>query len=296
MNTTNRTLPKFSAWQIGVAIIATICTVNSATAQVQFANEESSSVSLQSSNGVTHGDFSESWLSKATNRLPCCGHRGRACGVVAGVKQSAAMLSHRETPLGDMGLHFPYHATQMYYYRRPYNDHHVRRQLEQSLGSLGYSALGGNLGYSNQVFQDAHQSVEGYLNSEGIKLEEDGLLEYTDWKQHQLNRLTWETPPRYQADAEDLSLPMEEEEVEATQATQATQQTQAISAIQATQQTQPTQPTQEVSNKKTGSRVSFFLTDRSDRPSSDLRALPEQLEEGFSAIRALPALPSVQSP
>lgn len=265
MSIANKTLHKTLAWRIGAAVIVAICTGNSVTAQVEFADQESFSILQQSSDGVTPCDFHQCWLGKAPNRLPCQGKGRRIGGVVAGVKQSAAMLSHRETPLGDMGLHFPYQATQMYYYRRPYNSHHVPRQLNQSQGSTALSAFGKDLGYSNQIFEEAHQSVEGYLNSEGIKLEEDGLLEYADWKQHQLGRLTWETPPRYHAEAQDPSFPVENEEPE------------------------------EALIEKAGNRVSFV---RRDRAPDDEQVMPNPLNpnKGFSALRAGPTQPAAKSP
>lgn len=268
MSNTYKTLAEILVWRIGVTVIATIGIANSVTAQVEFANQESSAISQQSCDDVAQCKFHQSWLGKATNRLPCRARGRRTGGVVAGVKQTAAMLSHRETPLGDMSLHFPYQATHMYYYRRPYNDYHVQRHLDQSKDSPARSSLGENLGYSNQIFEQAHESVEVYLNSEGLELEEDGLLEYADWKQHQQDRLIWESPHRYHADAEglslpteDLALPLEDEEPE------------------------------EVLNENADNRINFVMSDRSG-DEEQVAADPLNFEEGFSVRR----LPPTKSP
>lgn len=167
---------------------------------------------------VSLGQFHES------GAVPCGGCQGHVarCGLgncslagyAAGVRDSAAILRHRETPPGNMGLHFPYHANQMYYYRRPYNDYHVPTHVEESRNSSAQSSFGGNLGYSNQIFEQAHSAAEEYHNSLSFgEAEEDGLLEFVDWTKHRQSRLNWESIPRYHSEQQSNPYPYLNEEV-----------------------------------------------------------------------------------
>ena len=142
------------------------------------------------------------------------GLAGGAGGFLEGAKQNAALLRHRETPPGNMGLHFPYNATQMYYYRRPYNDFHVPTHVSESRHGATRSTFGRGLGYSNQIFEQVHKSTEQYYNSyHGSELDKDGLLEFVDWRDHQQQRRIWESMPRYHSEYRDGSLPYSNEEV-----------------------------------------------------------------------------------
>jgi len=200
MSNTNKIHRILWAWRIAFTIFATLWTGNFALAQVELVERLPFENSYQFDEDVAQCGCDQSPPGKIRNGLPCGTHRAKVCGVVSGVKRSAAMLSHRESPTGDMSLHFPYQATQMYYYRRPYNHHHVPIHVQESNNSSARSSVGENLGYSNQIFDQAHELVEAYLNSEGLKVDEDGLLEYVDWKKHQQDRLAWEAKPVYQAE------------------------------------------------------------------------------------------------
>ena len=141
---------------------------------------------------------------------------GKIAGYVSGVRYNAAILKHRETPPGNMGLHFPYQANQMYYYRRPYNDFHVPMHVGESKDSPARSTFGENLGYSNQIFERAHEAAEQYHEAQatsGGGIEKDGLLEFVDWRKHRQSRLNWEATPRYHSDYQDDSYPYLNEEV-----------------------------------------------------------------------------------
>ena len=128
----------------------------------------------------------------------CWGANCNLGNYAAGVRHSAAMLRHRELPPGNMGLHFPYQANQMYYYRRPYNSFHVPTHVGESRNSSAQSTFGQSLGYSNQIFERIHQSSEQYHDAvHGGETEKDGLLEFVDWKKHQQSRLNWEANPRH---------------------------------------------------------------------------------------------------
>jgi len=124
------------------------------------------------------------------------GLAGGGRGALAGARQNVALLAHRETPPGNMGLHFPYNATQMYYYRRPYNDFHVPMHLGESRDGPAQSTFGQGLGYSNQIFE-----------------QKDGLLEFVDWRDHRQERQIWESTPRYHSEYRDDSYPTINEEV-----------------------------------------------------------------------------------
>ena len=167
---------------------------------------------------VSLGQFHES------GAVPCGGCQGHVarCGLgnwslagyAAGVRDSAAILRHRETPPGNMGLHFPYQANQMYYYRRPYNDIHVPTHVRESKDSPAQSTFGRNLGYSNQIFERVHEAGEEYHEAQqGGGIENDGLLEFVDWNKHRQSRLNWEATPRYQSEYNDDSFPFFNEEV-----------------------------------------------------------------------------------
>lgn len=192
------------AWRIGFTAIATLWAGNSVLAQVELVEplpfEVSGQVSGQFSDDIAQCECSESSPGKIRSGVLCRKHNGKVCGIVSGVKQNVAMLSHRESPTGNMSLHFPYRATQMYYYRRPYNYQHVPTHLQESEMSAARSLIGNNLGYSNQIFDQAHESVEAYLNTEGLQIDKDGLLEYVDWKDHQQDRLAWEAKPGYEVE------------------------------------------------------------------------------------------------
>lgn len=126
------------------------------------------------------------------------------------------VLRNPETPPGNMGLHFPYQANQMYYYRRPYNDIHVPTHVAESQDSPSQSTFGRGFGYSNQVFERAHETAEQYHNAlqrRGGGIEKDGLLEFVDWAEHRQSRLNWEAIPRYNSGHQDYSFPSLNEEV-----------------------------------------------------------------------------------
>ena len=113
-----------------------------------------------------------------------------------------------------MGLHFPYQANQMYYYRRPYNDIHVPTHVGESKDSPAQSTFGRNLGYSNQIFERVHEAGEEYHEAQqGGGIENDGLLEFVDWNKHRQSRLNWEATPRYQSEYHDDSFPFFNQEV-----------------------------------------------------------------------------------
>jgi len=136
--------------------------------------------------GVALSDWGPRSQLGAAHRL--AGERGLVGGgggALASARQNVATLVHRETPPGNLGLHFPYTATQMYYYRRPYNDFHVAQHLGESRDSPAQSTLGQGLGYSSQIFEQVHNATEGYYNSQyGTELDKDGLLEFVDWRDH----------------------------------------------------------------------------------------------------------------
>ena len=185
-----RTLGKLT----GVTVIALVRIGTSFAAHGQWVEDASSIVSFQSSDFAACG-CGEATLSGFSSR-----NLGRRSGPISRAKQNAALLRHRETPPGNMGLHFPYQATQLYYYRRPYNDYHVPGHLAESKGSPAESMLGENLGYSNHIFEQAHEAAEIYFDTGVREHEEDGLLEYVDWRSHQQQRLNWEAPPSYHAE------------------------------------------------------------------------------------------------
>jgi len=135
-------------------------------------------------------------------------------GLFARGRGNVALLRHRETPPGNMGLHFPYQVNQMYYYRRPYNSFHVPTHVEESKHSSAQSSFGESLGYSNQVFELVHQTTEQHHDARyGGETEKDGLLEFVDWTQHRQSRLNWEAIPKYHSDYRDGSYPLMNEEV-----------------------------------------------------------------------------------
>jgi len=202
MSNTNKTIWILWAWRIAFTAFATLWIGNSALAQVELVEQlpYETETLYESVDGAAKCGCDQSPPRNIRSGLPCRTHRGKICGVVSGVKHSAAMLSHRESPTGDMGLHFPYQATQMYYYRRPYNHLHVPIHVQESNQSAARSVIGENLGYSNQIFDQAHELAEAYLNSEGLEVDKDGLLEYVDYKKHQQDRLAWEAKPEYEAE------------------------------------------------------------------------------------------------
>lgn len=196
----NKALRRTLGNLIGVTVIALVWIGTSFAAHGQW-REDASTVSFQSSefaacgcDGAKLGGFSRR-------------SSGRRVGPVSRAKQNVALLSHRETPPGNMGLHFPYQATQMYYYRRPYNDYHVPGHLAESKGSPAESTLGENLGYSNHIFEEAHESAELYFGKEIPENEVDGLLEYVDWQEHQQQRLNWEGAPNYHVEQREQAFP-----------------------------------------------------------------------------------------
>ena len=185
---------------------------------------------LISISGIAHGQCTQCDVDYRNCRFSDCGSRcqgggchglagqrglaGGGVGALAGAKQNVALLAHRETPPGNMGLHFPYNATQMYYYRRPYNDYHVPTHLGESRDGNAQSTVGKGLGYSHQIFEQVHDSTEQYYNSQhGTELDRDGLLEFVDWRDHREQRQIWESTPRYHSEYRDDSYPAMNEEV-----------------------------------------------------------------------------------
>lgn len=191
MVNTNKTFRRTLGQPFGVTVIALVWIGTSLVAQGQWVEDAFPDVSFESSELAACG----------CQEVTLCGllHRnnGKRNGLCSRAKQNVALLSHRETPPGNMGLHFPYQATQMYYYRRPYNDYHVPGHLAESKGSPAESALGENLGYSNHIFEQAHESAELYFDAGVSEHGEDGLMEYVDWRNHQQQRLDWEATPTY---------------------------------------------------------------------------------------------------
>lgn len=198
--------------RICVALLAAISFGIPSIAQGQFAGQ--ASLITSHSDYVSQCGCQTCPTVAAGARAPCQGCNGKVGALVSGVKRNAAMLSHRETPPGNMGLHFPYQATQMYYYRRPYNDFHVPPHIDESRSGPNQSTFGDRLGYSNQIFDQVHKSSEEYHNAQyGAELEKDGLLEFVDWKGHQQKRLIWEAAPRYQSEHRNAPYPPLDEEV-----------------------------------------------------------------------------------
>jgi hypothetical protein len=189
------------AQRVGFAAIAVLCAGASVFAQEHLVEEGSPDVSYQCSNCE---DQCECDQRKAIGGLsrPL---GGKVCNWISGVKHNATMLGQREAPRGDMSLHFPYQLTQMYYYRRPYNHQHVPSHLAEPKGSPDQSTLGENLVYSNQIFEQAHESAEAYFSVQNQELEKDGLLEHVDWRKHQQERLKWEAAPGRQMEPSDQS-------------------------------------------------------------------------------------------
>ena len=106
--------------------------------------------------------------------------------------QQVQQFFSRVPPTGTMSQRFPYQAWKMYYYRRPYNMHHVSGHMQSSLLNQTNGSLPTN-SYSNQVFQQIHQNV-GFESDEfgdRQRLLEDGYLEYVDWQHHRDRRLEW---------------------------------------------------------------------------------------------------------
>ena len=186
------------------------------------------------SSSVSPAQFVESDFYPTDSCIDCCQHDGcefasqhrcvscprigggNLAGYVSGVRSSAAILRHRDTPPGNMGLRFPYQANQMYYYRRPYNDYHVPTHVRESQDSPAQSTFGRNLGYSNQIFEHVHSTAAEYHEShlrQGGGIEKDGILEFVDWPEHRQSRLTWQETPRYQRAPRDGSYPYLNEEV-----------------------------------------------------------------------------------
>lgn len=171
---------------IGTSLVAQGQWEDGAYLSASFETEELAACGCDEAGSSTYSDYS----SRNTRRRS---------GPVSRAKQNVAFLHHRETPPGNMGLHFPYQATRLYYYRRPYNDHHVPGHLVESKGSPAESALGEHLGYSNHIFEQAHESAELQFEAGVSEHQEDGLLEYVDWRSHQQQRLNWEASPSYDA-------------------------------------------------------------------------------------------------
>lgn len=171
---------------------------NSVSAQVQLVRPTPSEILGQCECDTAQLAPAAPLLEKTKFGLPWRSRSGKVGELVSGIKQTAAILGHRESPTGNMGLHFPYQATQMYYYRRPYNHHHVPSHLGESRHRTAAGSLGESFGYSNQIFDQAHEWVEAHLNSQGLENNRDGLLEYVDWKTHYQKRLVWEAEPDHE--------------------------------------------------------------------------------------------------
>ena len=98
---------------------------------------------------------------------------------------AARDLLRKEQPELNMHQRFPYRASEMSYYRRPYNAHTVSAHRYQAMGLP-------TTPYSNQMYKSIHEMTRQHMESEGgSELATDGYLEYVDWQKHRNQRLIW---------------------------------------------------------------------------------------------------------
>ena len=117
-----------------------------------------------------------------------CNCERRDCRICCRIQTIRRQIHGRELSPGDMSPRWPYQTDGFYYYQRPYNQGHVQQEAQLNFHSNGPTAP-----YSNQVFNDLHQSMQNgfpkHLEAQSEReLVEDGLLEYSDWREHRKAR------------------------------------------------------------------------------------------------------------